>query len=356
MNEKNLLFTLSDPFNEKKIDLGRTENAEELFGQIVLNKMIGVAYDNIELHTLHGELRKALTILRNDYLYKSNLFKQHLKYLSTILDEYDKDYSLLKGSFLSTNIYECGQRISNDFDILIDSKDISSLQSLLISNGFTQGSISSSNEIIPATRREIIESRMNFGETIPFVKLLDNEAMTIDINFSLDYKMASENSLISDFLGQAEYASFEDVHFKVLNPIDFIIHLSCHLYKEATTYDWVARRRDLMLYKFSDINVFIHKYASREYFDKLITRIKQWNLEKECYYTFENSSIIYPHLKAIDGFEQMINSIKPDSLEFMKQIIYPREKKLFEYDLTFTDWFFSNDRVSRLKEIPYNRG
>ena len=353
---KNILFQISDACNSDEIQIDSNINQEELFGQIVLNKTVGIAYERLSSVQLHKELKKALNVFHDNYIYKSTVFKRQLKHFASILKEFDCNYSLLKGSFLSTNIYKSGQRISNDFDILIDPKDISSLQNILISNGFIQGSISSSKEIIPATRREIIESRMNFGETIPFVKFYDGEAMTVDINFSMDYKMVSNGNLINDFLEQSEYASFEDVIFKVLNPIDFIIHLSCHLYKEATTYDWVARRRDLMLYKFSDINVFIHRYASQEYFNKLATRIKEWKLEKECYYTFENSSIIYPKLKAIDGFEQMINSIKPDCLDFMKQIIYPREKKLFEYDLSFTDWFFSNDRVSSLKEIPYDRG
>ncbi len=351
MNEKNLLFALSDPFTEEKINLENIVNAEELFGLVVLNKMVGVVYDNIELNTLHGELRKALTILREDYLNKSELFKQQLKYLSTILDGYDKDYSLLKGSFLTSNIYKSGHRVSNDFDILMNSSNISSLQKLLISNGFVQGYVKKSNEIQEATRREIIDSKMNFGETVPFVKIVENKPMVIDLNFSLDYKAAEDNNLINEMLSNTIFATFENIKFRVLNPIDFIIHLSCHLYKEATTYDWVIRRRDLMLYKFCDINVFMHKYGTQEFFSLLANYIKQYNLQKECYYTFENASIIYPRLNKLEGYQSLKDLIRPNDLSFMKQIIYPRKKLLYQYDMSFTDWFFCYNRVDHLRVI-----
>ncbi len=351
MSDKNLLFELSDPYYAGKIEIEKSTNIEELFGQIVLNKMVGVAYDKIELQSLHSELRKAIAILKNNYLYKGIIYKQHLKCVANILVDFDKNYSLLKGSFLSTNIYSEGQRVSNDIDILISSENVSALQKLLFNNGFIQGHLLNSNEIRSATRKEIIDAKMNFGQTFPFVKIVENVPLVIDINFSMDYKMPSEKNLITEILANSEYATFEDVKFKVLNPIDFIIHLSCHLYKEATTYDWVIRRKDLMLYKFCDINVFVRKYGSNEYFSNLVKQIKRYKLEKECYYTFENSSIIYPELNDIEGFENMKVSIKPANLVFMKQVIYPREKKLFQHDMNFTDWFFCPNRVAHLREI-----
>ena len=99
--------------------------------------------------------------------------------------------------------------------------------------------------------------------------------------------------------------------------------------------------------------MFIYKYGTTEYFSSLTEQIKKYGLEKECYYTFENASIIYPALNEIDGFSKVKESIKPERLDFMKQIIYPREKKLFKYDMSFTDWFLCPDRISQLEEIPY---
>ena len=53
MSDKNLLFELSDPYYAGKIEIEKSTNIEELFGQIVLNKMVGVAYDKIELQSLY---------------------------------------------------------------------------------------------------------------------------------------------------------------------------------------------------------------------------------------------------------------------------------------------------------------
>ncbi len=353
MESNNLFFRLCDPLQKHIYEADLISNQEELFGQLVLNKMVGIAFKKLEYRALNPELRKTLILLNDNYLNRSALYKKQLKYLvNNILANAEFDYSLLKGSFLSTNLYKSGQRVSNDFDILISPESISRLQKLLIDNGFVQGGVNSSNEIVPATRREILESRLNFGQTVPFVKIIENSPLIIDINFSLDFK-ASANNIVGEFLNDIVIATFENVRFKTLSPIKFLLHLACHLYKESTTYYWVARRRDLMLYKFCDIYMFINKFGTIEYFSDLIEQIKKYNFEKECYYTFENSSIIYPALNKIDGFLKVKESIKPENLDFMKQIVYPREKKLFKYDMSFTDWFFCPDRVSQLEEIPY---
>lgn len=352
MCDGNLLFQICDPFLESSTGVDCSGNQETLFGQIVLNKMVGIAAGNIQMPSLNPEIRKAIQLLHKNYLYKSTVFKKHLKHLANILVDADFPYALLKGAFLSANIYEAGQRTSNDIDILISAEHVSRLQKLLLQNGFVQGFAQKDNTIRQATRREIIDAKMNTGETVPFVKNIMGELLEVDINFSLDFKTSAGNT-VAAFLENTVQADFEDVHFKVLDPVHFLLHLSCHLYKEATTYDWVVRRRDLMLYKFCDIYMFIRKYADTDYFAKLIQEIERYGLTKECYYTFENTSEIYPTLNRIQGFFELKEAIRPALVDFMKQILHPRKKKLFSYSMSFTDWFFCPDRIAQLKEIPY---
>jgi len=348
------LFLLSDALLNEKVQIASNDNIELLMGNIILNRIVKIAYNNLDLNTLSADFYKAIQALKESCEKQHLKFEGNLYYLSTLLENIKFKYALLKGAFLSTVLFDNGNRTSNDIDILVEGKNVAEIQSLLINNGFIQGRyIREDNTIISASRKEIIESRMNFGETIPFFKMIDGSPFEVDINFSVDFKPGDNRNLVSELLRDTTTIPIKDQKFYTLNMLDFVIHLCCHLYKEATTYDWVLYRRDLMLYKFSDINVFLHRFGDEEFFNALTNRIKKYNVEKECYYTFENSSIIYPNLKNIKWFNIAKEEIKPYSLNFMKQIIYPREKKLFEYNLSFVDWFFCPNRIEKLREIDY---
>lgn len=353
MNNR-VLFRLCDIFNKEEINLEHCDY-EELLGEIILNRMAGVAYNNLSFlnKRVPKEFKEALQVIFSHNMKKAQRFKKNVKYMSMIFSECGFSYAFLKGSFLSTVLYDEGLRTSNDIDILLNSEDISSCQQLLIDNGFIQGHFSETGGIIPATRREIIQSRMNYGETVPFLKLLDNELLEIDVNFSVDFKPSSNGSIVKQLIRNSRDIDFEGIKIRTLCDVDFIIHLCCHLYKEATTFNWVVSNRDLTLYKFCDINLIMHHYGNKEYFNELLARIHHFNVEKECYYTFENSSIIYPGIRDIEGFEEFMECVKPNDLHFMKQIVFPMEKKLYEYNMGFEEWFFCKDKITNLKEISY---
>ena len=348
------IFQISNEYNKEKVVITTDDNMELLMGQILLNRIAGIAYEKIDLETLHYEARKVLKFHIENNILIFNRFINNLSYLSPILQNADFPYALLKGAFLTLFLYPKGHRTSNDIDVLISNENVSTLQSLLLQNGFTQGHVSkSSGEVVPASRKEIIESKMNYGETVPFIKLMEGYPLEVDINFSLDYKPSKEKNIISEMLSKAIFVEKDGICFKTLNHKDFLIHLCCHLYKEATTYDWIKWRNDLMLYKFSDINVFLHEYGCEKFFLELDNRIKHFALEKECYYTFEISSTIYPDLNDVNGFARLKESIKPNDLQFMTQVIYPMEKKRFQYSMKFIDWFLCPNRIMELEEIPY---
>lgn len=347
----NKLFMLSDVYLNDKVILDKQDDIELLTGQIILNRIVNIAYDNMDRFTLHADIRKSFDILQQKNIKKSNIFRGDLDYLANVLKNVTCEYALLKGAFLSTNLYTNGYRTSNDIDILVEAKNVSKIQSLLKENGFKQGYLDHNGNINPATRKQIIESKMNFGETVPFLKMTQGRVLEVDINFSIDFKPSDNTQLIGELLSTAVLVTVDTVEFKTLDKFDFLIHLCCHLYKEATTYDWVARRRDLMLYKFSDINVFLHEFGCKDYCSKLLSRIRQFGVEQECYYTFENSSIIYPKINSIEGFDGLMKELKPTDLGFMQQIIYPRENKRFKYDMDFEDWFFCPNRIAQLEEI-----
>lgn len=356
---RNLLFSMTDLMNN---DLSIPEGLDysRLLGLILMNRMGGVCF--LKLHSLGilsqmpKEFKNTLRQIHNSYIESNNRQKKDISLLTSILSTFEKPYSLLKGSFLSLEIYPEGARISNDYDILVNQENIKDIQQVLLDKGFKQGFYSHDYGFSAASRKQIIESRMQNGETIPFVKVMGKNALIIDINFSIDYKAKSDKNIVEKFLqSRTLYKHSPTIQFYTLSKYDFLLHLCCHLYKEATTYNWVENSTDLTLYKFYDIYLYIYKLGNPGYFRQIIKRIAELNLEKECYYTFENISMIYPNINKVEGFVEAKEAIKPNDLTFMKQVILPRDKKLFQYNMSFLDWFFCWNRVAELEEIMYER-
>ncbi|MCL2591945.1 MAG: nucleotidyltransferase family protein [Defluviitaleaceae bacterium] len=348
-----LIFELSDVFYTGSDEIISPKDESHFIGEVITNRIAGIVYVNLQKtkSSFSREVDNALVAIYHDYVDRAKKFKSNISYLSHIFRDVNFKYALLKGALLTTTLYQEGQRISNDIDILVNKEDVSSLQKILRDNGFVQGWYSRKQKKIKiASRMEIIHASMNFGETVPFIKLIENEPLAIDINFSFDFK-TSKKEMVSKFLDDSIFINNGEFSFSTLDYIDFFIHLCCHLYKEATTFHWVDVRKDLTLYKFSDINLFLHKFGNKDFFDKLVLRIKQFAVEQECYYTMINSLLIYPKMESIEGFQNSIQLIKPLNLYFMKQIIHPVENKLFKYNMSFTDWYFCKNRVAYLEEI-----
>ncbi|HEY5588710.1 MAG TPA: nucleotidyltransferase family protein [Candidatus Paceibacterota bacterium] len=354
MKKINIFNLINGDFGVDDIDT-ILSSQESLLGYTLINRVCGNVLSHLiknnVIDSLSDEFSNNLYTIYNTNIIKTRKFKSNIKYISSILHGCDFSYALLKGAYLTTQIYEEGLRTSNDIDILINYTDIMKCQKLLVENGFIQGSYNKINGIVPATREKIIQSRMNYGETIPFIKILDEAPLEVDINFSVDFKPSANKTIVKELLDNTIDIEFEGYIFKTLNDVDFLIHLCCHLYKEATTYNWVVSKRDLTLYKFIDINVFLKKFAGESFYKTLIKKIKLFNVEKECYYTLTNSSIIFPGLRAVTQFENLLIAIKPQNTDFMKQIIWPTKDKIFEYSIDFEDWFFCNNRLEKLKEI-----
>ena len=89
-------------------------------------------------------------------------------YLNRILSSTDRRYAMLKGAVLC-GLYPEGYRRANDIDILVHTRDISVIGNILLDNGFKQGHIIN-GRFEHAQRREIIESKMMRGETVPYIK------------------------------------------------------------------------------------------------------------------------------------------------------------------------------------------
>ena len=213
-----------------------------VLGTLLMNRMGGVAYYVLRecrlLSEVNREFRTSLKSIYNDNVREAEKFKKSVAELSGILSKADFPYALLKGAKL-VDIYPIGLRTSNDIDILVNFDDVGKLTKLLKESGFQQGYLRN-EQFVPATRQEIISAKLNRGETVPFVR----EQVEIDVNFSL-FDHLDDGEVVRKMLAKAKDGWLMD--------IDFIIHLCCHFYKEATGDWWIERGRNSEIYKLCDL-------------------------------------------------------------------------------------------------------
>ena len=344
------LFRLSDMFSDAPVVFDNVIG-EKLVGKFILNRVVNIAYKNLlkKECTKMGEFEKPLKIMYEENLKRAKLCKENIEYVCKVLENVEFPYALLKGAYLITNVYELGDRVSNDVDLLINESNVGACKKVLNNNGFKQGNIVN-GVFKEASRMDIIMSKMNFGETIPFSKEVNGRYVTVDINFSVDYKPMEDDTIIKNMLSKRIELPLADTKLVTLDTVDFIIYLCLHLYKEATTFDWVERRKDLNLYKFNDIYLLFHNMASQELYDGLVENIKQYGVDKECYYAFLRTMNIYEKLEQVEGYQAFLDRIKPEDTSYLYEIVNPMEKKVYRYDMDFIEWFSCEDRVANLIE------
>ena len=327
---------------------------EKILGKAVINRVLNIVYRNLKKNAGFWDFEAAYNALYKMNIEIAKKCKDNIEAICKIMEEADFPYALLKGAYLLTNLYEEGDRTSNDVDILVSEQDVGKCKDLLNKHGFIQGWLDDDGNIIKAKRIDIIMSKMNYGETIPFIKETPNGFITADVNFSFDYKPMEDDSVLREMLTRTIRIPYRDTVLQTLEEADFIIHLCLHLYKEATTSEWAFRRKDLNLYKFNDLYMILKNKGSEELFKTLTERVIKDGAEKECYYSFLNAAYIFEKINDVEGFKTMLDAIKPADTTYLKQIISPVDNFIYEYDMEFRDWLACPDRKTYLLE-KYNK-
>ncbi len=347
IEEKQLFINLckynSNEFDEKLLQFA----TPDVLGRIFYNRMQGVAYGvlskNSLLNNINREFRNSLFGGYEINKRKNESFLKCVSWLSKVLYPAYGKFAMLKGALLCAK-YPIGYRTSNDIDLLVLPQDITAIGDLLRSNGFVQGYIKN-DEFIAATRKEIIESRMMRGETVPYIKQVDLPLMKfleVDINFSLDYK-SSDNNLVLDMLSHATEKSEKDILIPTLSNEDFFIHLCTHLYKEATTFPWIKMNRDMTLYKYCDIYMLLSEMNDAES-SAVFARAKELELELPCAYAVHSTMELFEMNS--DIAKAFCNGIIENNPSLLLTVINPQEKTVLTYEYSnITERFFNDNRL-----------
>ena len=351
--EKRLFLELckfkSETFDESFLEFA----TPQVLGLLFFNRMQAIAFDRMKKHGIlsrvNREFRNSLKFAYEQNVEKNESFMQCIEYLSSILRSVDSRVAMLKGAYLCA-YYPEGYRTSNDIDLLVHPEDVTKVGHLLSQGGFQQGSVQN-DMFVPATRKEIIESKMMRGETVPYIKEVNLPYMhflEVDINFSLDYKNG-ETEVIEDILSEQTVVEQKGILIPTLSKADFFIHLCAHLYKEATTLPWIEMKRDMTLYKYADIYLLMTDMSEADMRD-LFARAIQLGMEKILSYVILETVNLFemdaPEIK------RMAERVLIDCPLFLTRVVAPKEKKVFYYKTEYAlDRFFLDNRIDDLKEV-----
>ncbi len=210
-------------------------------------------------------------------------------------------YAFLKGSVLSycpfgeKNLYQYGERSSNDIDILVSPKDIGRLDRVLAAFGFVQGKWLE-GKIEPFTHREIMYRRMTRGETAPYLIQTQSEEVPfieLDVNYSLGYLPSGDSTLVENMLTDCKnYDLYSGESIPSLSEEKFLLHLIMHQYKEATLYWMTQRHKDSQIYKYLDIYRVLQCEAVKE--NRFLKLVEQTGLVEQVYYVLYYCNQLFP--------------------------------------------------------------
>lgn len=324
-----------------------------VLGHLFFHRMAATAYDVLRSRGMLGKLnREFRNSLQNAYLQnveRNESFFYCLKLLNSVLEKHKDKYAMLKGAMLC-GFYPRGYRTSNDIDLLVAPEDVSTIGKTLNKAGFQQGYIRN-DEFTPADRREIIDSKMNRGETVPYileVNLPFMRYLEVDINFSLDYKNGDPTAIRHMLQRAIHFRVTEGVCIRTLGQTDFFIHLCAHLYKEATTLPWIKMNRDLTLYKFCDIYMELCILSNPD-IDNIFHRAEEMGVADICACVILWTEQLIPanHTHGIEA----ANAQLAGKTDLLNTVFDPAGKKQFLYtEPDIRKRFFAPDRSKLLTE------
>ena len=106
--------------------------------------------------------------------------------------------------------------------------------------------------------------------------------------------------------------------------------------------------RDISLYKYCDIYLFLHKFMNAEFATALILQIDHLGLNKECYFALSYAKELFEISN--NDLDKVLTVIKPADTSFMTQVLEPQAGKAYSYDMGYRDWVFCSDRKGNLYE------
>lgn len=229
--------------------------------------------------------------------------------------------------------------------MMVGVQDIDKVIAILKKEDFIQGEVRE-GELVPATKKEILFSRLNTYEIVPLIKRLDDSHLPfheMDINFKLgndDVKGTAEKMLEDTVL-----LVNNDHQIRTLALEKFLLFLCIHHYREATMIMKIVNGDDLTLYKFMDIHFVVSQKAQEIDWKYLLEVAKETNRLNDVYYTFYYTELLYPGTFEIE----ILDMLKPENTDFINQYRgRDNTGEVYEWKLSFPERVFHINEKRKL--------
>jgi hypothetical protein len=327
-------------------------NWGEIIFQLVTHRTLNLFYYNLKKFRIAGILEKELLRLMESqwqvYHERNTFYRQELVKVLAAFDQAGVVVPIVKGNLLATLVYPALEtRIFNDLDLIMKPDDVARVTKALEGAGYVQGHYDEEKGVIvEATRKEKMLQQMVSHELQEFQKLGENRfasLIQVDVNHDILWKGNCPYKVpTQDLIERALPVEIEGARGYMLDYIDNIIQLSCHLYKEATLMMWITDLRDLKIYKFADLYLYIQKFLPKIDWSLLVQRVQGYKLEKVVYYNFHYIEMMFGEI--VPRF--VLEAIQPADLGYLDEYgIENKEPSKWEHDF-FTRLFDTNRILS----------
>lgn len=334
----------------------RIEWAEVIY-QMVTHRTLNMLCYNLKKFNLfdglEAELKRLMNMQWEVYRERNGCYADKL---AEVLQAFEKEklvLAILKGNLLVNVVYPSIEtRLFNDLDFLMQLDDVNAVTATLEGLGYVQGHYDAAkNEITEATRKAKLVQQMTTHEIQEFLKLSDNPfapLVEIDVNHDILWKGNCPYKVPTrELIARAVPIEIHGVTGYRLDHADNIIQLCCHLYKEAALMVWITNLKDLKIYKFADLHMYIRKFGHEIDWAALVERIKHYKLEKVVYYNFHFIAMMFGELVP----EDVVAKLRPEDLSYLDHYaIENEEPSTWEFDF-FTRLF----DVNRILSIDENK-
>lgn len=184
----------------------------------------------------------------------------------------------LKGMHLAQDMYhDAGSRTMNDLDLLIRREDRQAVSDAIRGIGYIVGDVDPVTGVVhEASRKDVVKWSMYVGNLHKHVKRLGTPfAEYCRVDFSYDATGAGDFALTDHLFAGAVDEHCGPTPTRMLNRIDFFLHIALHLHKEAVNEKWLRAGSEQHLIKYCDLREYLRKWGSECTPDEVAARAER---------------------------------------------------------------------------------